>query len=195
MSRLVGTIVNPWIGRTYLPDNPRMETPPAWFLAQIHDYDSELVILPSRCQPFAYVIARRLQNKRWGQFQVDSATQPDTKMCMTHNLIPVCLMFKTGPTWSTDNVLRSLRARDMWAHGGGDKVADMLEAQEAAEKAKIKADFRDDMWNRSGDAWRSYQMRTGQRVVNPGPARMGAALSVNSSSSSTASGVAITNQG
>ena len=182
---------NPWIGRVYFPDNPRMSVPPAWFLAQIHDYDSELVILPSRQRPFAYVIARRLRGKRWGQARLDTATHPDTKMCMAHNLIPVCLMFKTGPTWNVDRVLQSLRARDLWNIGGGNKAADLLEEQEAADKAKIRADFRDDMWNRSGDAWRSYQRRTGQRTSVPGPARTGAAPS-NSSSSRTVSGVATT---
>ena len=184
------TAPNPYVGRTYLPDNPRMSVPPAWFLAQIHDYDAELVILPSRHKPFAYVIARRLRNKRWGQVQIDTATQPDTKMCMARNLIPVCLMFKTGPTWNVDTVLKSLRARDLWNIGGGDKAADLLEEQEAAEKAKIRADIRDDMWNRSGDAWRSYQRRTGQRVSLPGPARSGAAPS-NSSSSRTGSGISV----
>ena len=103
---------NPWVGRVYLPDNVRMEIPPAWFLQQILDYDSELVIISTRARPFAYVIARRVRHKRWSQVQIDTATQPDTKMCMHHGLIPVCYMFKHGPQWSSDNVLRSLRARD-----------------------------------------------------------------------------------
>lgn len=167
-----------------------MSVPPAWFLAQIHDYDSELVILPSRARPFAYVIARRVRNKRWEKAVVDSVTHPDTKMCMAHNLIPVCLMFKQGPTWNVDNVLRSLHARDLWAYGGGDRAADLCEAQEAAEKAQVKADLRDDLWNRSGAAWRSYQRRTGQRVTNPGPASTGAAPSLRSSSS-TVSGTGL----
>ena len=168
---------NPWVGRTYLPDNVRMEEPPAWFLQQIHDYDAELVIIPSRARPFAYVIARRVRNKRWSRVQIDTATQPDTLMCMHYGLIPVCYMFKHGPQWSSDNVLRSLRARDLWRVGGGDKAADIYEQQETAEKAKTLADIRDDFWNRSGDAWRSYQYRTGQRVsthLGPGAERSGA---------------------
>lgn len=159
---------NPWVQVNYIPDNTRMAAPPAWFLGAIHDQDAELVLLPSRQTPFAYVIARRLRSKVWSKAQVDSTTQPDTKMCMGYNLIPVCKMFKHGSSWDVRPVLKSLRARDMWAHGGPEKVADLLEEQEDAERKKIKAEIRDDMWNRSGDAWRSYQARTGQRVISPG---------------------------
>ena len=168
MSRATQAI-NPWVGRTYLPDNVRMEIPPAWFLQQIHDYDTELVIIPSRARPYAYVIARRLRNKRWSRVQIDTATQPDTKMCMHYNLVPVCYMFKHGPQWKSESVLRSLRARDLWAVGGGDKAADICEEDEAAEKAKTLTGIRNNFWHLSGEGWRSYQYRTGQRVTNPGP--------------------------
>jgi hypothetical protein len=70
-------------------------------------------------------------------------------------------MYKTGPSWDVDAIIRTLAARDMWAHGGPDKVADMLEAQEAAEKEKIQAATRDDIRNRSFAAWDSYKARTG----------------------------------
>jgi hypothetical protein len=53
----------------------------------------------------------------------------------------------------------------MWAHGGPEKVNELLLAQEAAEKAKTRAATRDDLYNRSGDGWRTYQRRTGQRVL------------------------------
>lgn len=183
---------NPWVGRNFIPDNPKMEVPPAWFLQQIYDFDAELVLFPSRHRPFAYVVARRLLNRRWSQAQIDTCTQPDTRLCMDWNLIPVCLMFKHGPTWSADAILQKLRARDMWAHGGADKVADMIEADEAEEQRKRDQAVRDDMWNRSGEAYRLYKRRTGQRVTNPGPARSGAAQS-NSSSSSTATGIVLAN--
>lgn len=157
---------NPWVGITYIPDNIRMEEPPAWFLQQLHDYDNDIVLLPSRQRPFAYVIARR---KKFSAGITDKAiedtvTSADTVMCFQHGLVPVSLMFKTGPTWDADRVLRSLQARDLWKHGGADKVADMLEAQEDAEREATRRAIRQDMWDRSGDAWRSYQFRTGQAV-------------------------------
>lgn len=126
-----------------------------------------LVILPSRKTPSAYVIARR---KQFGPGLTPAAidaqfAHPDTKMCVMHGCVPVCLMFKTGAGWDADPVIRSLRARDMWAAGGADKVADDLEAQEAADKQKIQDATRDDIYHRSGDAWRSYQARTGQSTL------------------------------
>lgn len=157
---------NPWIGITFIPDNPRMEIPPAWFLQQLHDFDGDLVMLPSRMRPFAYVLARRRRFSAGltDRAVEDSLTNTDTRMCLKYGLVPVSLVFKTGPTWDADRILRTLKARDLWAHGGADKVADMLEEQEAAEKQKLRQQIRDDMWNRSGDAYRSYKFRTGQSV-------------------------------
>lgn len=150
----------------FIADNERAEAPPAFFLQSLYDYDSMLVVLPSRTKPAAYVIARR---KQFGpgltQDAIDMYTQPDTKMCIQHGCVPVCLMFKTGPTWNVDTVLQSLKARDIWAHGGADKVADMLEQQENDAKAATLAEASADVWNRSGDAWRSYQARTGQSTI------------------------------
>lgn len=164
MSRVVAS--NPWVGLTYIPDNTRMETPPAWFLQQLHDYDADLVILPSRMVPFAYVIARRKKFSAGltDKALMDTIDQKDTKMCMKWGLVPVSLMYKTGPVWSADSVLRTLRARDLWAHGGADKVADMLEEQERDEKRRQMQAIRSDLWDRSGDAYRSYKRRTGQAV-------------------------------
>jgi hypothetical protein len=151
----------------YIADNTLAEVPPPYFLQRLYDQDAMLVVIPSRNVPAAYVIARR---KQWGPGLTDAAidsisTQPDTKMCVKYGCVPVCLMYKTGTSWNPDPIIRSLQARDMWAHGGPEKVADMLEAQEAAAKVKQQKETRDDMWNRSGDAWRSYQHRTGQTSI------------------------------
>jgi len=151
----------------YIADNKLAEVPPPYFLQRLYDQDAMLVVIPSRNVPSAYVIARK---KQWGPGLTDAAidgisTQPDTKMCVKYGCVPVCLMYKTGTSWNPDPIIRSLQARDMWAHGGPEKVADLLEAQEAAAKVKQQKATRDDMWNRSGDAWRSYQHRTGQTSI------------------------------
>ena len=160
---------NPFVGKNYIPDNTRMAVPPAFFLQRIWDQDALLVVLPSRHVPFAYVIARR---KQFGpgltSAAIETYTQPDTKMCILHGCVPVCMMYRTGSTWDADPIIRSLKARDLWAHGGADKVADQLDEQDAAEKQKIRDQTRDDLWNRSGDAWRSYQHRTGQSNLGSG---------------------------
>lgn len=176
-------VPNPYVGVTYIADNPKMETPPTWFLQQLHDYDGDLVLFPSIARPFAYVVSRRRRHSKWTQAERDTITNPDTQRCIHYGLVPVCLMFKHGPIWNVDGILQRLKARDIWRHGGADKVADMLEEQEAKEQADRDKHVRDDMWHRSGDAWRSYQARTGQRVTNPGPSRIGAANPTSSSSS------------
>ena len=188
MSR-ASQVTNPYLGLTFVPDNPRMEVPPAWFLARLHDYDPDLVMLPSRARPFAYVLARRarlsrgLTDKAFDQ----TITQPDTRMCFQYGLVPVCLLFKHGPIWDADTVLRRLAARDTWRNGGGDALADKLEAEEAQAKIDRDAALKDRFRALSREAWKSLQYRTGQRTTVPGPSRPGAATK--SSSSSTATGL------
>jgi hypothetical protein len=155
------------IYRNYIADNTRMPVPSAYFLQRLYDFDSYLVILPSRVRAGAYVIGRRKQFSRGiTEKAIDEQySNPDTKMCVLNNCVPVCMMFATGATWDPDYIIAKLKARDIWAHGGADKVADMLEAQEAAEAAALKKSIRDDLWNRSGDGWRTYQARTGQSTI------------------------------
>lgn len=154
--------------RNWIADNRNSEQPPRYFLQRLYDFDAELVLMPSREQPGAYVLGRR---KQWGKgisaAAIDAVySKPDTKMAVLNNTVPVCMVFKpVSGSWNPDPLLRTLAARDIWAHGGADKVADMLEAQEDAEKKAIAAATRDDIWNRSGDAWRSYQARTGQSTL------------------------------
>jgi hypothetical protein len=180
--------------RAYIADNSRMVAPPDWFCQRLYDYDSQLVLLPSRYKPYAYVVARRSRLGRQGLTQnaiAETITQPDTKMCMPYGCVPVCLMFKHGPIWNVDTVLNSLKARDLWAVGGGDKAADILEEQEAKEKSDRDAAKRDELLALGRDAYKSYKMRTGQRVVSAGHSRSGAAKP-NSPSSSTPTGIVLT---
>ncbi len=172
---------NPWIGKNYIATTSA-EVPPPYFLQRVWDQDAMLVIMPSIKTPFAYVVARR---KQFGPGLTDAAVDaqfanPDTRQCVKNGCVPVCLMMKTGPTWNVDGLIQSLQARDLWAHGGADKVADQMEADEDAAKKATQKAIRDDLYNRSGDAWRSYQSRTGASSIQhhamhpskpqPGPA-------------------------
>lgn len=183
--------VNPWVGLTFVPDNPRMEIPPAWFLQRLHDFDPDLVMLPSRLRPFAYVLARRTRTSRGltQKAMERTITQPDTKMCFQYGLVPVTLLYKHGPVWNVDTVIASLKARDTWTQGGGNALADKLEAEEAQTKVDRDAALKDRFRALSREAWKSLQYRTGQRTTVPGPSRSGAAIK--SSSSSTATGITL----
>jgi hypothetical protein len=185
---------NRWLGITYINDNVRMEVPPEWFLGRLHDYDAELVLLPSRYKPYAYVVARRSRLGRQGLTKnaiADTITQPDTRMCLHYGCVPVCLMFKHGPVWNVDTVLNKLKARDLWAVGGGDKAADILEAEEAKEKSDRDAAKRDELLALGRDAYKSYKMRTGQRT-SLHHSRPGAAKPNSPSSSTAATGIVLT---
>ncbi len=154
--------------RNWNADGREIDAPPAYFLQRLYDFDAELVLMPSRERPGAYVLGRR---KQWGPGLTEQAidgvyTKPDTKMAILNGTVPVCMVFKpVSGNWTPDGLIATLAARDIWAHGGAEKVADMLEAQEDAEKKATQAAIRDDLYNRSGDAWRSYQARTGQSSI------------------------------
>lgn len=144
-----------------------MAEPPEYWLQRLWDFDSELVVFPSIQVPFAYVLARRA--RRTGGMNLHdphfAKALPDTKFCLERHLLPVSLIYRhSTASWSIDNILMDLRARDIWAAGGAEKFADQADANDASDEQRTKDNIRDDMWNRSGDAWRSYQARTGQRT-------------------------------
>jgi hypothetical protein len=188
------TAKNPWIGVNYIDDNSRMAVPPAFFLQRIYDYDAELVMFPSRHVPYAYVLARR---RRFRIVSLDQALektieQPDTKLCLQRGLVPVTMIIRHSmKSWDVDAVIRSLQARDIWAHGGGDAYTNKIEDHESAEEQSKRKQLRDDMWMRSGQAWESYKRRTGQRVSSSGVATQRAPLPTKPSGSTGGSGIVL----
>lgn len=165
---------NRFVGVNYFPEGmPHMAVPPEHWLERLFDYDAELVVFPSRHVPYAYVLARRrrLRAPAIDKILENTITQPDTKVCLARGLAPVTVILRhSHGSWSIDNIIASLQARDIWRHGGGDKFADKQEEAEAAEERAKRTALRDDMWARSGQAWESYKRRTGQRVSSPGVA-------------------------
>lgn len=170
-----------------------MAIPPAYWLQRLYDFDAELVVFPSRYRPFAYVLARRQRFSTGieNQVLVKTIDQPDTKLCLARGLVPVSLIFRTGSVWSIDNIIASLKARDIWSHGGADAVADTLEACENNERLAGQRRVRDDMWMRSGQAWESYKRRTGQRVSVPGSSSERRSPTTGSSGSTAGSGLVL----
>lgn len=158
--------VNTFIGRNYFEGDGQMPVPPEYFLQRIYDYDALLVLFASVARPGGYVLARRRENSPG--LTSDALLQvanPDTRMCMAMGWIPVCMVFQTGISWNPDQIIARLKTRDIRAQGGAEKVAALLEEQEDAEKAAQKKATREDLWNRSGDGWRTYQARTGASSI------------------------------
>ncbi len=179
----------------YIADNSNLEQPPPYWLQRLYDFDSQLVVFPSRYRPGAYVLARRQRVSTRTQRDralEDTITQPDTKFCLANALVPVCLIYKTGTIWSLDNIIATLKRRDTWEVGGADKAADLLDQGEAAEEAANAKATRDDMWARSGQGWESYQRRTGQRVTSPGIGQERNLPKTSPSGSTVESGIVLT---
>lgn len=161
---------NPFIGKNYYDIDSKMAIPPAYWLERLYDFDADLVVFPSQQVPFAYCLARRARRTAGINTGVlkEGAT-PDTKMCLKHHLLPVTIIYRhNAAAWSIDNILSDLKARDTWAMGGSKKVADVLDAQDEQQRAKIKQDIRNDFYHRSGDAWRSYNLRSGSATGSGG---------------------------
>lgn len=157
---------NSLIGRVYFEGDVQMPVPPEYFLQRLYDYDALLVMFASRVRPGCYVLARRReQTPGLRDSKLAEIANPDTRQCMAMGWLPVCMIVQSGANWNPEQIIAKLAARDIRAHGGGEKVADLLEAQEDAEKTATKAAIREDLWNRSGDGWRTYQARTGASSI------------------------------
>jgi hypothetical protein len=185
------------VGINYYPEGmPHMAVPPEFWLQRLFDYDAELVVFPSRHVPYAYVLARRrrLRAPAVDKMLENTITQPDTKLCLARGFAPVTVIVRHSQgSWSIDNIIASLQARDIWAHGGGDAFVDKQEAAEEAEDQARRAALRDDLTNRAALAYQLYKRRTGQRISSSGVATKGAPLSTKHPSGSTGgSGIVLT---
>lgn len=148
--------------------NPfQLPAPPAWWLKAMWDMDVALVMFPSTLR-HAYIIARRRSHslRMPALVELDKALLKTTAggdgdLMATHNLVYVDNLIGWG-LW-TMQPLNDLKKRDIWAAGGADKFTDTLEANEAAVIARRRKTLEDDLIHRAGDAWRSYQARTGRR--------------------------------
>jgi hypothetical protein len=161
---------NPIVERCWVAGtNPfNLPQPPAWWLQEIHDYDSELVIFPTMLKVKGstplYRLARRRRLSR-GCISLSNTINkhPDSVFMDEMGLIPVISFAHTGQTWASGTMLTWLKANDIWARGGAEKVIKALEESDVQAEADRKRKIRDDMDHRSRDAWRSYNARTGSR--------------------------------
>lgn len=147
--------------------------PPDWWLQLLHDQDSALVVFPSRLGA-RYILARRRSAslKMPELVKVDGnllrmTAHGDGDVLAVNNLVAVDTIVNTSGNWTTA-IFAQLRARDIWAAGGGDAYADRLELGESSFVAKKRADMLDDIDQRAIDSYKSLQARTGQRNQRAG---------------------------
>jgi hypothetical protein len=155
--------------RNYLStENPfKLAQPPAWWLQRLSDYDSELVVFPSRHR-MAFVLARRrhfsnaiAEMDRLDKNMLRMSAGLDGDVLAHHNLIYVRHLI--GDSVRRPHIFQWLRDNDTKAQGGGDAIAKRLESAEDDLAAQKRRSMMDNLDHRARDAWRSYQARTGRR--------------------------------
>jgi len=157
-------------------ENPfKLAPPPAWWLQQLYDYDSQLVVFPSRHR-MAYILARRrnfsnamAELNTLDKSLLKNSAGLDGDIMAQHNLIYVRHLI--GNTVRRFAIFQWLRDHDIKANGGAAVVSQAIEDAEATAARHTREKMIDDIDHRARDAWRSYQARTGQRTRTGGQFR------------------------
>lgn len=148
----------------YIPDvnKYKLAGPPEWWLRMLWDFDSSLVVVPSR-QGFYYRLAQRRKLKLADRFVHDMMKEHgDSSMLASYSLVPVTTITATA-TWSP-LMFKELEERAPWRMGGADKVIKNLEDAEW-ENHKMALKRNDErMTDYAKFGWRVYQGKTGQRT-------------------------------
>jgi hypothetical protein len=148
----------------YIPDtNPfSLAGPPKWFLQQLWEFDSSLVIVPSR-QGFFYRLAQRRKLNIPEKMTMDILwKESDTRMLATYSLVPVTTILATV-NWGNPLFFEELRRRAPWRQGGADEVLKRIDDQETKEELDRKLRIDDTNTYLAKDAWKMYQKKVGLR--------------------------------
>ena len=146
----------------YIPDHNRYKLagPPRWFLAQLWDFDSSLVIVPSR-QGFYYRLAQRRPLKLPEHITNEALwNESDTQMLATYSLVPVTTILATA-NWSNPLLFKDLAERAPWRQGGTNKVIASIEAREREVELRKRQATDEHLTHLSKDAWKLYRKKIG----------------------------------
>lgn len=150
--------------QNYIVDQNRFSLagPPKWWLHQLWDFDSSLVVVPSR-QGFYYRLAQRRPLKLTDQVVNDALfNESDTRMLARYSLVPVTTILATA-NWSNPYMFESLRLRAPWRMGGADKVNKMLDDQDVKDEFDRRAATDEYLTYLGKDAWKLYNKKIGLR--------------------------------
>lgn len=151
----------PFMPNYIVDKNPfNLAGPPVWFLKQLWDFDDSLVLVPSR-QGFYYRLAQR-RKLRLPEHIVNDALfkESDTQMLASYGLVPVTTVMATA-NWGNPLLFQELSERAPHRMGGAEKVNKMLEEQDRAREAAIKAKNDDMIDGLAKDGWKYYRKKTG----------------------------------
>lgn len=156
--------------RNYLPDRNRfgLAKPPDWWLRALWEFDSSLVIIPSRAEPIFRICQRRPLHDLPGAALVFD--HPDALMTRAYLLVPVTSLSSATQGWQWNTlVFKELGERCGWRNGlSPEATAALVDRHDAEVVAKRHAD-RDDRlgaqirWSETVAKW-----HTGRKILLPG---------------------------
>lgn len=148
----------------YIVDQNRFKLagPPKWWLQKLYDFDTSLVVVPSR-QDCVYRLAQRRPLNLQENITNDALfNQSDTKMLAGYSLVPVTTIIATA-NWSNPYMWTDLAGRAPWRQGGAEKVIREVEERELIHEGKMRLKTDDHLTQVAKDGWKYYQNLTGQR--------------------------------
>jgi hypothetical protein len=146
----------------YIPDLNRfaLAGPPSWWLSKLWDFDSSLVVVPSR-QDCVYRLAQRRKLNLPEKMTNDLLfKQSDTQMLATYGLIPVTTIIATA-NWSNPYLFIELANRAPHRLGGAEKVTQMVEDQEQQKELLKRMQTDEHLQYLGKDAWGLYKKKIG----------------------------------
>lgn len=137
--------------------------PPDYWLKQLWDFDSSLVVVPSRQSPVYRLAQRRKLTLPMKMVNDRLFKESDTRMLASYSLIPVTSIMQ-NPNWSDPRMFIELHNRAPHRLGGAETVMKKIEEQESRDelqKQMVTNQILDDLGN---DAWGYYNKRIGTRT-------------------------------
>lgn len=135
-----------------------LATPPAWFLAQLYAYDSELVIFPSTCKP-VFQMGRRGRNG--GTLGKPNPALPDTFVFSAHGIWPWKQIIPQEIGFGWGRILTELPEYDTQRFNNPGEQLDRIEQE---RDDALDASIADEADQRAAAMYRAAGLIEGTRV-------------------------------
>lgn len=134
----------------------KLSGPPSWWLRKLWDFDSSLVVVPSR-QDCVYRLAQRRKLNLPEHVTNDVLfKQSDTQMLASYSLVPVTTILATA-NWSNPLMWKDLNDRAPHRLGGAEKVIKDLEDAELSAEIKKNVEIDDMLTRTAKSGWKYYK--------------------------------------
>ena len=136
---------------------------PAWFLKELAAFDSDLRCRWSIRTETFHLERRVTRSLHPGTIRSDG--YHDDYIRARDGFILVGMI---RPRMFARSIFDKLRASDLWANGGWEKMAQTLEEFEEAEEEKKWADYGDELKSQSAELYDLMKLRDGRSTYNAG---------------------------